>query len=122
MDINWDEIDDSIEELSFKDKIKYGKVVSVYDGYRVKIVFLLESRLYKWDCLLDRMNTHELITKNNLDKQYVDDIKDKLKDRILNKIVKVKCDEFDKNGRLLIELYINNTESINQWLIDSKMH
>jgi hypothetical protein len=49
------EIDDSIEELTFKNVIKYGKVVSVYDGDTIKVVFLLADKLYKWNCGLDRL-------------------------------------------------------------------
>jgi endonuclease YncB( thermonuclease family) len=36
-----------------------------------------------------------------------------------NIIIKIKCFEFDKYGRLLVELYNdNNTKSINQILVD----
>ena len=69
MEINWDEIDDSIDELTFKNDIKYGKVVSVYDGDTIKVVFLLGNKLYKWNCRLDRVDTPELRTRNDLEKE-----------------------------------------------------
>ena len=121
MEINWDEIDDSIEELTFKNDIKYGKVVSVYDGDTIKVVFLLADKLYKWNCRLDRVDTPELRTRNDLEKELGYSVRDKLREKILNKIVKIKCGEFDKYGRLLTEIYINDNESVNQWLIDNKM-
>jgi len=121
MEINWDEIDDSIEELTFKNDIKYGKVVSVYDGDTIKVVFLLGDKLYKWNCRLDRVDTPELRTRNDLEKELGYSVRDKLREKILNKIVKIKCGDFDKYGRLLTEIYINDNESVNQWLIDNKM-
>jgi endonuclease YncB( thermonuclease family) len=48
-------------------------------------------------------------------------VRDKLKERIENKILLIKCGEFDKYGRLLVEIYENNGElfSINNWLIEN---
>ena len=57
-------------------------------------------------------------TRNKLEKKFGYEVRDKLRGKILNKVVKVKCGEFDKYGRLLTEIYFED-ENVNQWLIDS---
>ena len=118
MKINWEEIDDTIDELSLENQEKIGKVVSVYDGDTIKIVFPLHDKLFKWNCRLSRVDTPEIRTRNKLEKKYGYEVRDKLRDKILNKIIKIKCGEFDKYGRLLTEVILDN-ENINQWLIDN---
>ena len=43
-------------------------------------------------------------------------VRNKLREKILNKIVEIKCDEFDKYGRLLITIFYEK-ENINEWLV-----
>ena len=45
--INWNNVDDSIPMLSFKGGRIYCKVVSVYDGDTIKVVFLLRVWFYE---------------------------------------------------------------------------
>ena len=47
MEIDWDNINENIKQLTLKNEEKTGKVVSVYDGDTVKIVFPLHNTLYK---------------------------------------------------------------------------
>ena len=123
MEIDWNNIDDKIKQLSLENEEKIGKVVSVYDGDTIKIVFPLNNKLYKWNCRLGRVDTPELRTKNLIEKKYGYIVRDKLREKILNKVVKIKCGDFDKYGRLLGEIFIENDNkeevSINQWLIDN---
>ena len=100
-----------------------GKCVDVYDGDTVKIVLNIpiNNKLYKWNCRIARVDTPELRTKNIKEKQHGYIVRDKLREKILDKIIKVKCLEFDKYGRLLVELY-ENTDieyNISDWLIDN---
>ena len=46
-------------------------------------------------------------------------VRDRLKDKILNQVVKVNCGKFDKYGRLLVTIYFNE-KNINKWLINKK--
>ena len=119
MDINWDEITDSVKELTLENQEVVGKVVSVYDGDTIKVVFPLHNTLYKWNCRLGRVDTPELRTRNELEKKFGYEVRDKLREKILNKLVNVKCGDFDKYGRLLTEIFIKD-ESVNQWLIDNE--
>jgi endonuclease YncB( thermonuclease family) len=45
-------------------------------------------------------------------------VRDLLREKILNKVVQVECDDLDKYGRLLTVIYIDG-ENVNQWLIDN---
>ena len=139
--IVWDKINDNVEEISFKGQEKIGKVVSVYDGDSIKIVFPLindmSNTLYKWNCRLINIDTPEIRTRNLKEKEFGLKIRDILRDKILNKVVTIKCHDFDKFGRLLVEVFVkeidmstinkitsvfsnkknNNLISINEWLI-----
>ena len=50
----------------------YCKVVSVYDGDTIKVVFPIigsgSMKLYKWNCRINGVDTPELRTKNNLER------------------------------------------------------
>lgn len=96
------------------------KVVHVYDGDTVHIVFKYFDNFYKWNCRISHVDTPELRTKNEDEKRKGYEVRDKLRELILDKIVNVHCLEFDKYGRLLIELYIDDIY-VNQWLIDNHL-
>lgn len=117
--MDWENINDSIQELSFVGEVKEAKIVSVYDGDTVKVVFPFGDKLYKWNCRLEHVDTPELRTKNEKEKEYGYLVRDKLREKILNKVFMIKCNDFDKYGRLLIEIQQKNDITINQWLIDN---
>ena len=103
--IDWDKIDNSINLFTFYGETKLAKCVDVYDGDTIKVVFPLENKLYKWNCRLSGIDTPELRTKNKKEKELGYIVRDKLREKIFNKIIHVKCDKFDKYGRLLIEIF-----------------
>lgn len=118
--MDWSKIDDNVKEISFANEIKEAKIVSVYDGDTIKVVFPLADTLYKWNCRLEHVDTPELRTKNENEKKYGYIVRDKLREKILNKVFNIKCNDFDKYGRLLIEILQEDDVTINQWLIDNK--
>lgn len=107
--------------FSLNDIETLAKVVSVYDGDTVKIVFPVHKTMYKWNCRIAGVDTPELRTKCEIEKKYGYEVRDKLREKILDKIVKVKCGDFDKYGRLLVTLQCENDDcSVNDWLIQNK--
>ena len=129
--INWDLVDNKIKTFSLEGEIKKGKCVNVYDGDTIKVVFPIHDKLYRWNCRLSGVDTPELRTKNKEEKKMGYKVRDKLREKILNKMIYVKCGEFDKYGRLLAEIYLENeyqvggssmetNTSINKWLINNK--
>jgi micrococcal nuclease len=118
---NWDEITDKVPAFSLEGFVKKCKVVSVYDGDTIKVVFPIHDKMYKWNCRLNGVDTPELRTRDELEKKYGYKVRDLLREKILNKIVTVRCGDFDKYGRLLIDIYCENEEtSVSFWLIENK--
>ena len=120
--VNWEQVDSKVKQFSYEGRKCEGKVVKVYDGDTVHIVFPLTDsepdRLYKWNCRLINVDTPELRTKNLKEKEFGKQVRDYLKEKILNKVVTVTCNDFDKYGRLLVEIHYQE-ENINNWLIEN---
>ena len=92
------------------------KVISVYDGDSIKVIFPLNGVLYRWSCRLNGVDTPEIRTRNLKEKEMGYKVRDLLRDKILNKVVTLNCGELDKYGRLLVDINYES-ENINHWLI-----
>lgn len=128
--IDWSVIDDKTPKFTLEGKILEGKVVSVYDGDTVNIVLPLNSdskdvsdmKLCKFSCRLSGIDTPELRTRNEEEKKFGYEVRDKLREKVLNKVVSVQCEEFDKYGRLLVIILITENNlilNVNNWLIEN---
>jgi micrococcal nuclease len=116
--MDWDKVNDAPLFSKCVDNTQVqAKIVSVYDGDTVKAIFPLNGVLYKWNCRLTGIDTPEIRTSDKLQKKFGYEVRDKLRDKILNKVVTLKCQDLDKYGRLLTQIHIGDT-CINQWLID----
>jgi len=114
--VNWDMVNSDVKEFSFHSEEKEAKVVEVYDGDTIKVVFPVQGKLYKFNCRIQHVDTPEIRTRNKLEKKYGLKVRDLLREKILGKIVHIICDDFDKYGRLLIDIKLENT-LLSQWLI-----
>lgn len=107
--------------FTFEGQTLQAKVVSVYDGDTVKVVFPLGETYYKWNCRLTGIDTPEIRTRCKTEKAHGYKVRDVLREKILNKVVTLKCGEFDKYGRLLAEIQCVGEEcTVNQWLINNE--
>ena len=121
--------DNKVPLFSLNNEFKLGRVVDVYDGDTCKINMKFKDKIYKWNCRLMGIDTPELRTKNENEKECGYYVRDRLREYILNQIVVVQCLNFDKYGRLLVYIYhydnnrnldsYANNESINKWLINN---
>lgn len=119
--IDWNKIDSSVKEFGFYGEQKEAKVVSVYDGDTVKVVFPVLRKLYKFNCRLQGVDTPEIRTRDKKEKEYGLKVRDLLREKILNEVVTIHCGNFDKYGRLLIDIQCkNDKEKISEWLINNK--
>ena len=116
--MDWSKIDNTVKPFTLEGVKIQGKVVKVYDGDTVHIVFPVFGKMYKWNCRISRIDTPELRTKNEKEKKYGYIVKDILLKRIMDKVVNVECGDFDKYGRLLVE--IDDGENISDWLISNR--
>lgn len=115
---------EDVEEFSLKNKIFIGKVVDVYDGDTCKIVFYLDGKLVKFSCRLNGIDTPELKPlKTKVNREEEIEKAKKCRDRLIelccgkidvessDKLVYIKCNDFDKYGRLLVD--INESKECN---------
>jgi micrococcal nuclease len=117
--MDWDNVNDApLFSKCVDNKNVEAKIISVYDGDTVKAIFPLNGVLYKWNCRLTGIDTPEIRTSDRLQKKFGYEVRDHLRNKILNKVVTLKCQDLDKYGRLLTEIWIGE-QNINQWLIDS---
>ena len=120
--MDWKDINDAPDfSECMNNKEVEAKIVSVYDGDTVKAIFPLNGILLKWNCRLTGIDTPEIRTRSTSEKQYGYIVRDKLREKILEKVVVLKCGKLDKYGRLLVEILCDNKKcNINEWLINNK--
>tara|TARA_A100001015_G_C14934980_1_gene690047 strand:- start:883 stop:1317 length:435 start_codon:yes stop_codon:yes gene_type:complete len=104
---------DNTPTWSLKGKKIKVKVLKVYDGDTIWIALKLKGKIYKLKIRLYGIDTPEMKPPKNQvdrDKEIAEAKKSKtfLSDLVLNKIITIKCGDWDKYGRLLATLYINN--------------
>ena len=62
--IFWDSVNDDVKEFSFIGETKEAKVVNVYDGDTIKVVFSVLGKLYKFNSRIQHVDTPEIRTRN----------------------------------------------------------
>ena len=118
--------DKSIPKFSFKNKVIFGKVVKVYDGDTCQINTYINTQIHRFNVRLDGYDSPELKSTNLIEESYAKVSKKVLSELIMDKIVLLKCSDFDKYGRILGRIYINNTSNnelleVNEYMIQSKL-
>lgn len=131
---------DDIPEFSLNGIKTLGKVVEIYDGDTCKIILANDNILMKFNCRLKFIDTPEIKPpKNKINREIeiknaircrnkliqlttnidinIDDeltkIQLKKKMKTNSKVITVQCHEFDKYGRLLVELFIDDKTANN---------
>lgn len=112
---------DNISVFSLNDYKTICKVVDVYDGDTCTIVFKWEGKYRKFKCRCNGYDSPEMKPRLNVENREEVIIKAKeAKSRLqtlTTGVIGVKCLQFDKYGRLLVELFNENT-SINNIMIN----
>jgi endonuclease YncB( thermonuclease family) len=98
------------------------KVVKVYDGDTITVAAYLKGDpiCYRFSVRLRGIDSPEIRTKNEDEKKAAIHSRDKLSEKILNKIVYLKHIGTEKYGRVLADVFYNN-ENINDWLLNNKL-
>ena len=139
-----------VPEYSLANICHEGKVVYVYDCDTVHIVFVINGQFVKYNCRLLGIDSPEICPKNVKDltkreQEIACAIKSRNwlitqvtglvpSDKITKKEIKelcgksrqlvwVKCHDFDKYGRLLVELFANksDTVSLNKLMVEKHL-
>ena len=95
------------------------KVLKVYDGDTLYVAINFQNSLCKFKCRLSRIDTPELRTTDEVEKKYALESKQYLVNKVENKIVKLKVNNNDKYGRLLVDIFVDNV-NINDLMIKEK--
>jgi endonuclease YncB( thermonuclease family) len=101
----------------------WAKVLRVLDGDTVVLVIIINSHPYKFSTRLSYIDCAELHSENPTEVAHAHKAANRLKELIGNNLVYIKCQKWDKFGRLLAELYKddNSNISFNQILLDEKL-
>ena len=69
MEIDWANLDNTVELFSLEGQEHLAKVVDVYDGDTIKCVFPIHNKLYRWNCRLSGVDTPEIRTRCSIEKK-----------------------------------------------------
>lgn len=121
----------------------YARVIDIYDGDTITVVISINDYFLKFKCRLHGIDTCEIHSKNMQNKQLAVQARNRLYNLVTNhqidqtynkkdiidyldknvSVVWVKCLDFDKYGRLLIDCYSSEDKpkSFSEILIDEKL-
>ena len=111
--------DSDIKCFNLDNREFVAKITNVYDADTCKVIFFLNDELVKFTLRLMGIDTPEIRTRNKKEKAFGLKVRDELRKKILNKVVTITCDEFDKYGRLLIDIEIEQQKLLSEWLIEN---
>lgn len=95
---------DEVPYFSLKGFRTKAKVVKVYDGDSITLLFPYFNKYYRFRCRIYGIDTPELRTKDLKEKRLAIEVRDYLRDLIFNQTIDVECFDFDKYGRVLVKL------------------
>ena len=118
--------DKDIPYFTFKGKTFYAMPCHIYDGDTFSVIFDYKGELIKYKCRCMGYDTAEMkpsLTAPNREREK--ELAHKAKDRLIEllykhstKLIKIECLDFDKYGRLLINVWnMVDEQSINSIMI-----
>lgn len=126
MSFDWTVVDNKTPLFSLDGTYCQCKVVNVYDGDTCKVVFPFSGKMYRWNVRLTGYDTPEMRPPKNQENREKEieaayAARDYLRGQVMNEdqLVYIKCGEFDKYGRLLGTLFLQETDliSVNDMMI-----
>lgn len=96
------------DKFSFNDREFQSKCVKVYDGDSITVVFETFGKFYRFSVRMYGYDTPELRSSDETEKKYANLSRDCLASLILDKIITVKCRDYDKYGRILADVHIDD--------------
>lgn len=110
----------TINKFSFNNYQTFIKVIKVIDGDTITGIFKYKDEFFKYNFRINNIDTAEIHSKDNNIKLKGLEAKQFLFNIIFNKIIKATFLNFDKYGRILVELYLpeSNDKLISDVLIE----
>lgn len=106
-----------VKKFSFENYETFIKIIKIIDGDTITALFKYKDEFYKSNFRLNNIDTAEIHSKNINIKQFALETKQYLFTLIINKILKAKFLNFDKYGRILIDIFLENGETVSDNLI-----
>lgn len=107
----------SVKKFTFNNYNTFIRVIKVIDGDTITGIFKFKDTFYKYNFRINGIDTAEIHSKNENEKKNGLNAKEYLYNLIINKILFANFLEFDKYGRILVNIYINENELISDHLI-----
>lgn len=107
-----------IKKFSFNNYNTFIKIIKVIDGDTVTGIFKFKDTFYKYNFRIAGIDTAEIHSKNENEKKIGLNAKDYLYNLIINKTLFANFLDFDKYGRILVNLYLDETELVSKHLIN----
>ena len=100
--------------------VEHGKVIKCYDGDSITVATVLpgSAQVYRFSVRLTGIDTPEMRSKNENEKWAAKFVQQKLEYLLLDKFVSLKDVQWDKYGRLLANVFLDEV-NINEWLLDN---
>ena len=119
--------DKEVPYFTFKGKIFYAMPCNIYDGDTFSVIFDYKGDLIKYKCRCMGYDTAEMKPSLSLaNRDHEKELAHKAKDRLTEllckhptKLIKIECLDFDKYGRLLINVWnMVDEKSLNTIMIE----
>lgn len=101
------------DEFTLEGNFLECKVIDVYDGDSITIIFPFGGKYWKKNCRLYGIDTPETRTRSLEEKQAGLIAKGRLCKYILDKVVWIDFRKWDKYGRLMGIIYLDKEKSVN---------
>ena len=104
--------------IPFIPPVSIGKVVKVYDGDTITVAskILDSKKIYRFSVRLKGIDAPEIKGKTQEEKNAAIISRNALREKIQGEIVFLKDVKKEKYGRLLANIYFNNT-NVNEWML-----
>jgi micrococcal nuclease len=115
-----------MENINWKDTVEFtypiteGHVIKVYDGDTITLASKMpyeNSPLFRFNVRLQGIDTPEIKSKNENEKNLAKKARDALSQLIMNKVVTLQNVKNEKYGRILADVYLGELH-LNNWMID----
>ena len=105
----------------FIPQVSYCKVIKVYDGDTITVASKTTGTniVYRFSVRLAGIDTPEMTSKNNVEKERAIFVRDRLNDLVFGKIVLLQNLSMEKYGRILADIYLDDLH-VNQYMIDNQ--
>jgi endonuclease YncB( thermonuclease family) len=109
-----------VGNFSFNGIKKIAKVVDVYDGDSITVIFKFNGKYQKFKIRMDGYDTPELRSHNVLEKEYAVRAREALQKMVLDKLIKLECGKNDKYGRILGKVCTLDGICVNDYMVQNK--